>query len=137
MSRPPILSQEDIEQIKTLYKQGRKVSDLAINYLVDRKTIHYHLLHAGLLKKQPQKKRVYTITRDSKPRPQKQKSSNEMLDKKARNVWGWKEFPKERAYPKNYDEYCKRRKINLKKYFSSHCLTKEENLNNRGTDKFF
>jgi hypothetical protein len=132
MSRPPILSQEDIQEIKTLYLQGRKVSDLATNYLVDRKTIHYHLFHAGLLKKQPKKERVYAVRKRTE-RPQTQSSINQAMDRKAKNVWLWKEEKKTLSYA----ERCKKNGINLKKYLRAQGFTTEEKLFNKGDKKFF
>lgn len=101
MSRPPKLTQEDIDNIIILYKKGSKVTDIAINYLVDRKSILYHLNHAGVYGKKP-KKRNYTTPKRT---PTEHKETNVNLDRKAKHIWLWKETEHEKEFPKSYSDY--------------------------------
>lgn len=97
------LSEQDKLEIVEKYTNGANIHHLSKQYLIDRSCIRIVLAHAGIVKRvvkpKPIVPRVRKNMRASRPAPLK------------KGFWLWKEFPKEKAYPKNYDEYLARRGI--------------------------
>lgn len=125
MPRPYKLTIQEREDIIEKFKNGANMTNLSLQYLIDRTSVRRLLIKVGLYKESKPKntkKRIWVTM----------KNRNERLKK---DLYLWHDDDKK--MPLSYEEYAKRKGINLKKYFSSHSLTKEEKFNNQSGAKFF
>lgn len=121
------LTESDKAEIIEKYNNGANIHHLSKQYLIDRSCIRIVLAHAGIVprvtKSKPTAPRIRKNIRASRPTPLK------------KGFYLWHDDDKK--MPLSYAEYAKRKGVNLKKYFISHGLTREEKLNNQSGNKFF